>query len=79
MPMLNRTNLNLIQDLKEEVKQAVHTWVRKPRSASKKPDTKKQGRKNHWRKIGFQLGYLLLSQAIPIDEKFPSPVSRTSF
>ena len=79
MPMLNRTKLNLNQDLKEEVKQAVHTWVSKPRSASKKPDTKEQGRKNHWTKIGLKIGYLLLNQAIPIDQKFPSSVSRRSF
>ena len=67
MSTLNRTKLDLNQDLKQDVKKAVHTWASKLRSASKIPYTKKQGRRNHWTQIGFKLGYLLLNQAIPND------------
>ena len=57
VPTLNRTKVTLNQNLKQEVKKAVHTWESTPRSASKRPETKKQGRRNHWTKIRLKLGY----------------------
>ena len=67
MPTLNRTKVTLNQNLKQEVKKAVHTWESNPRWASKRPETKKQGRRNHWTKIRLKLGYLLFNKAIPND------------